>query len=84
MCLLSSVLNPKQGKRYLKFYLKSDTLYSGDNMSDILNFIGCLVALLLVGSFAIFSFILAQHKDEIWEEIYETDNERYDKNIQDK
>ena len=53
-------------------------------MSDILNFIGCLVALLLVGSFAIFSFILAQHKDEIWEEIYETDNERYDKNIQDK
>ena len=48
-------------------------------MSDILNFIGCLVALLLVGSFAIFSFILAQHKDEIWESIYERNHKNNDK-----
>lgn len=48
-------------------------------MSDILNFIGCLVALFLVGSFAIFSFILAQYKDEIWEAIYERNHKNNDK-----
>ena len=36
MCLLNFVPNLKQGKRYLKFYLKSDTLYLGDNMSNML------------------------------------------------
>ena len=70
MRLSNSVLKPKQGKRYLKFYLKSDTLYSGDNMSDLLNLILSLGALLIGGLICSFFVILNIHKKEIWEEIY--------------
>ena len=53
-------------------------------MSDLLNLILSLGALLIGGLICSFLVILSAYKDEIWEEIYETDNERYDKNIQDK
>ena len=49
MCISISALKPKQDKRYLNFYLKSDILYLGDNMSDLLNLILSLGALLISG-----------------------------------
>lgn len=40
-------------------------------MSDLLNLILSIGALILLGIFALFSFILAQYKKELWEENYD-------------
>ena len=54
----------------MTYYLKSDILYLGDNMSDLLNLILSLGALLIGGLICSFFVILNIYKEEIWEEIY--------------
>ena len=53
-------------------------------MSDLLNLILSIGATAFMALVALFLILLSSHKKEVWEAIYETDNERYDKNIQDK
>ena len=53
-------------------------------MSDLLNLILSIGATAFMAFVALFFVLLSSHKKEVWEAIYETDNERYDKNIQDK
>ena len=53
-------------------------------MSDLLNLILSIGATAFMAFVALFLILLSSHKKEVWEAIYETDNERYDKNIQDK
>ena len=48
-----------------------DILYLGDNMSDLLNLILSLGALLIGGLICSFFVILNIYKNELWEEIYE-------------
>ena len=53
-------------------------------MNDLLNLILSIGATAFMALVALFFVLLSSHKKEVWEAIYETDNERYDKNIQDK
>ena len=53
-------------------------------MSDLLNLILSIGATAFMAFVALFLILLSSYKKEFWEAIYETDNERYDKNIQDK
>lgn len=48
-------------------------------MSDLLNLILSLGALLIGGLICSFLIILSAHKDEMWEEIYERNNKNNDK-----
>ena len=48
-------------------------------MNDLLNLILSLGALLIGGLICSFLIILAQHKDEIWESIYERNHKNNDK-----
>ena len=48
-----------------------DILFLGDNMSDLLNLILSLGALLIGGLICSFFVILNIYKNELWEEIYE-------------
>lgn len=53
-------------------------------MNDLLNLILSIGATAFMAFVALFLILLSSYKKEFWEAIYETDNERYDKNIQDK
>lgn len=53
-------------------------------MNDLLNLILSIGATAFMAFVALFLILLSSYKKEVWEAIYETDNERYDKNIQDK
>ena len=53
-------------------------------MSGLLNLILSIGATAFMAFVALFLILLSSYKKEVWEAIYETDNERYDKNIQDK
>lgn len=50
-------------------------------MSDLLNLILSLGALLISGLICSFLVILNIHKEEIWEEIYERNYKKHDKRI---
>lgn len=50
-------------------------------MSDLLNLVLSLGALLIDGLICSFLVILSAHKDEIWEEIYERNYKKHDKRI---
>ena len=47
-------------------------------MSDLLNLILSIGATAFMALVALFLILLSSHKKEVWEAIYETDNERYD------
>lgn len=50
-------------------------------MSDLLNLVLSLGALLIGGLICSFLVILNIHKEEIWEEIYERNYKKHDKRI---